>query len=148
MKAFLSIMLAILWGLCLSTPTLAATKIKAVVDKSDQRMYVYDDEGEMLYSFCASTGKVSTYSRVGTFHPQSFRPGKHYSGSYGGSMINSVYYDGARAVHGVEEPENIKALCHYGTSYGCTHLSIGDAKIFFDLAAKYKPSEVEIIIQQ
>jgi hypothetical protein len=148
MKALMCLVFAAFLGLCLSTQAMAGTKIKAVVDKSQQMMHVYDATGREIYTFCASTGKLSSYSRVGTFHPYRFYPGKHYSGSYGGSMIDSVYYDGNRAIHGVDEPKNVEALCKYGTSFGCVHISKENARIFYNLTKSYRPGEVQIIIRQ
>jgi hypothetical protein len=148
MKSLLYIVLSAIACLSLCAPAAAAVKIKAVVDKSQQMMHVYDATGREIYTFCASTGKVSSYSRVGTFHPYKFYPGKHYSGSYGGSMIDSVYYDGNRAIHGVDEPKNVEALCKYGTSFGCVHISKENAHTFYNLTKSYRPGEVQIIIRQ
>jgi hypothetical protein len=140
---------AVFIALALSaSPAYAAVKLKAVIDKSEQRMYVYDGKGTLLHNWCASTGKVSSYSRVGTFRPHRFWPGTHYSSSYGGKMIDSVYYDGNRAVHGVDDPAELEALCKYGTSYGCTHLSAEHANIFYNLVVNLKRSEVQIIVQE
>ena len=148
MKGFLYAVLAVSLGLCLSSPAWAEVKVRAVVDKSEQHVYVYDGKGHLLYSWCASTGKVSSYSRTGTFRPTKYYPGKRFSGSYGGSMIDSVYYDGKRAIHGVDEPANLAALCKYGTSYGCVHVSPENAHTFNQLTKPLKPREVEIVIRQ
>lgn len=124
----------------------ASAEVKAVIDKSEQTMRVWES-GTLLYTFPASTGKLSAYTPTGTFHPTRFYAGKHISGKYGGSMIDSVYYKGIRAIHGVDEPEHLAALGKYGTSNGCTHLSAENARIFYGLARKYKPSQVTIVIQ-
>jgi len=127
-------------------PSAAHAGVKAVIDKSEQTMRVWEGD-KLLYIWPASTGKLSAYTPTGTFHPTRFYPGRHTSGKYGGSMIDSVYYKGIRAIHGVDEPEHLAALGKYGTSNGCTHLSPEHARIFYRLASKYKHSQVTIVIQ-
>lgn len=120
--------------------------VRAIIDKSEQRMYVYVNE-KLTHVWLASTGAKSAYTPTGTFHPQSF-DATHVSSIYGDPMPYSVFYKGDRAVHGTVDPEKIPLLGVRGSSMGCTHLSVEDAKTFYQLASKYKPRNVTIKIQE
>jgi hypothetical protein len=129
----------------LASPALAG--VKAVIDKSTQQMQVWEGD-TLLYTWPASTGKKSSYTPTGTFHPYKVSAGKHRSSKYGASMIDSVYYKGTRAIHGVDEPESVALLGVKGSSMGCTHLSAANAKIFYTLVQKHGFSGVTIVIQE
>lgn len=147
MKRLLGIVAAL--ALCVGGATPSMAEVTAVVDKSDQLMFVWVD-GIFRYAWLASTGEKSTYTPEGNYHPTRFYPGVHKSSKYGDNMYWTVYYEvkGVRAVHGVDKPEDLKALGNYGTSYGCVHLSPENAKIFYDLAQAHKRSQVKITIQE
>ncbi len=133
MKIFVRLFACIALLAALGAPAFAS--VRAVIDKSEQRMRVYDGD-TLLYDWPASTGLMSSYTPTGTFHPIRFYPGTHASGKYGKNMIWSVYYKGIRAVHGVDDPSDLAALGKWGTSMGCTHLSPTNAKIFYDIAQR------------
>lgn len=147
MKHLLGALAVLILCMCGATPSTAG--VKAVIDKSDQLMFVWVD-GIFRYVWLASTGKKSAYTPTGQFHPTRFYPGVHQSSKYGSNMYWTVYYEvrGVRAVHGVDKLEDLEALGNYGTSYGCTHLTVEHAKLFYDLTQSYKRSQVEIIIQE
>ena len=121
--------------------------VKAVIDKSEQRMQVWKGD-TLLYTWPASTGKKSAYTPTGTFYVQRYWAGEHNSSKYGTKMIDTVYYDGTRAIHGIDDPDKLALIGVQGVSMGCTVLSPQHAKIFFDLARSHKTSQVKIVIQQ
>jgi acyl-CoA synthetase (AMP-forming)/AMP-acid ligase II len=128
----------------------AATKLKAVIDKSEHQMYVYAGDGKLLYNWPASTG--GGYTPTGTWHVTGFAAGMHKSSKYKTKMYWTVYYEPAdgtarRAVHGISDAANVAALGKSNAGMGCPHLSVDNSKIFYDLAAQYKHSEVVIVIQ-
>ncbi len=125
-----------------ATPSLAS--IRAVIDKSEQRMYVYLD-GNLHYTWLASTGKKSTYTPTGTFHPYK-RLKHHISSTYGKPMAWAVYYKGTRAIHGTDGLDD--ALLGSPASMGCTHITNDQAKIFYGLVEKYGNAGVTIVIQE
>lgn len=108
--------------------TTANAGVKAVIDKSEQRMYV-SQNGKHLYTWKVSTGKKLSWTRNGTFGIQSLRP-NWYSRKYNNApMPHSVFYDDGRAIHGTDNVERLG----YQDSRGCVRLSRENAKIFFNL---------------
>lgn len=135
-----ALLLALLWA----APANAAG-ITAIIDKSKQRMLVYDDWC-LRYDWPASTGLLSSYTPSGTFHPVKFAPGVHPSSKYGKNMYWAVYYKGVRAIHGIDNPDDLKKLGVEGSSMGCTHLTPEDAKTFYHMV--HGRTDVTIVIQQ
>src|SRR5689334_21732404 len=82
------ILFTVVCGALMSAP--AAAGVKAVIDKSEQRMYVWEN-GTLTYTWAASTGKKSTYTPTGTFHPYK-QIRHHISSTYGKPMAFAVYY--------------------------------------------------------
>lgn len=147
---FFLALLAVGGALVFSSSAHAATKLKAVVDKSEHQMYVYDEAGKLLYQWDASTG--GAYTPTGTWHVTGFSAGMHHSSKYGTRMYWTVYYEPAdgtarRAVHGISDAANVAALGKSSAGMGCVHLSVEDSKTFYNLAAQYKHREVAIVIE-
>lgn len=109
----------------------AEAKIEAVVDKSEQKMYV-SQNGKHLYTWDVSTGKKLSWTHNGTFGIQSLRR-MWYSKKYHHSpMPYSIFYDGDRAIHGTD---SIKKLGRQA-SMGCVRLHPENAGILFGMVLK------------
>src|SRR3569832_2236314 len=143
MRAFQLFVLSLV--LCLVAAFPAQAGVKAVIDKSEQLMYVYEN-GVLAYPpWDVSTGLKDTYTPTGTFHPYKTYA-HHISATYGKPMVWAVYYKGTRAIHGTDGTEDGKLGKR--ASMGCTHTTNEHAKIFFDLAYKYGFANTTIVIQQ
>jgi lipoprotein-anchoring transpeptidase ErfK/SrfK len=89
------------------------------VDRTCQVVF-YRNEGRWQKVLPASTGSAGTLPRVGTFRVQRTRPGWHTSTIYRAdepNMYNSMYFDGAIAIHGARQVPT------YPASKGCVRVT-------------------------
>jgi lipoprotein-anchoring transpeptidase ErfK/SrfK len=122
----------------------AVAGVRAVVDKSDQQMLVYQD-GALLYTWDVSTGVQWSWTPAGTFSP-TWLDRHHRSHKYGNApMPWSVFFNGGIAVHGTV-PSNY-GLLGQQASHGCVRLHQDNAKIFFDLVKSVGMSNTIIVVQ-
>lgn len=116
--------------------------LKIIVDKSDQRIYVYRDLAH-LYTFKTSTARRGYYTVTGTFRPLSLER-MHYSRKYHNSpMPWSVFFHGGFAIHGTE---SIHRLGH-PASHGCVRTHPVSARRIYNLIRKYGKENTEIIVR-
>lgn len=126
-----------------SKTLLSPTKnsIKIVINKRNQRMYVYDDL-EQLYTFKVSTGRRGHNTPAGVFKPYSAEQ-MHYSRKYYNSpMPWSVFFNGGVAIHGTE------AIRHLGhrTSHGCVRTHPKSARRIYHIVRKYGMNNTTAIV--
>ncbi len=134
--------LAFLGAMVVALPAVAG--VKAVVDKSQQQIYVYQD-GSLLYKWDVSTGKSGHTTQGGTFGVQSM-DADHHSSIYGGAWMPwAVFFNGNIAVHGTYKA-NYRYLGGVA-SHGCVRLTQEHAKIFYHLVQSIGPGNVTIIVQ-
>ncbi len=117
------------------------TRLKIVVDKSVQRIYVYRDL-EHLYTFKSSTGKAGHRTPSGVFRPYSLET-MHYSRKYYNSpMPWSTFFNGGVAIHGTE------AISHLGraASHGCVRTHPKSARRIYNLVRRYGKHNTTIIV--
>ncbi len=96
------------------------------VDKTCQAVY-YRDGGRWRKVLAASTGSGGL-PRVGWYRVQRKRPGWHTSTRYPApspNMYNSVYFDGAIALHGARQVPT------YPASKGCVRLTVRGADYLY-----------------
>ncbi len=116
--------------------------LKVIVDKSDQRIYVYRDL-DHLYTFKSSTARRGYYTVTGRFRPLSLER-MHYSRKYHNSpMPWSVFFHGGFAIHGTE---SIHRLGH-PASHGCVRTHPVSARRIYNLIRKYGKKNTEIIVR-
>ena len=135
LSAFLLISIGSLSG------AMAAPKIIAKVDLSQQRMNVYVG-GKRQYSWPVSTGRRGFRTPTGSYSPKVLRR-MHYSRKYYNSpMPYSVFFRGGYAVHGTGA---IKRLGRTA-SHGCVRLHPGNARRLYSLIKRYGMSNTRIKI--
>ena len=116
--------------------------LKVIVDKSDQRIYVYRDLAH-LYTFKTSTARRGYYTVTGTFHPLSLER-MHYSRKYHNSpMPWSVFFHGGFAIHGTESIHRLGRPA----SHGCVRTHPVSARRIYNLIRKYGKKNTEIIVR-
>jgi lipoprotein-anchoring transpeptidase ErfK/SrfK len=122
----------------------ALADIKIVVDKSEQRAYVYQD-GNLLYKWAVSTGKPGHGTDTGIFYVQSMDP-DHHSKIYDGAwMPHAIFFNGNIAIHGTYK-SNYKYLGGVA-SHGCVRLTQEHAATLYNLVLDVGPGNVKIIVQ-
>ena len=110
----------------------SAATLKATVDLSQQRMYVFVD-GKEKYSWTVSTGKRGWRTKPGFYTPFAQRK-KFYSDKWRMSLpyLTMIGQDGT-AIHGTYQTSKLGRPA----SHGCIRLTIGNAKKFYNLVQRY-----------
>lgn len=116
---------AMLWP----TPeALAASKVVAHIDLSQQTMYV-SVNGKRRYSWKVSTARRGYRTPIGTYRPTRMYE-RYFSRKYHGSpMPNSIFFLGGYAVHGTTA---VKSLGR-PASHGCVRLHPSNARKLYSL---------------
>ena len=118
------------------------TRLKIIVDKSAQRIYVYRDL-EQLYTFKSSTGKAGHRTPSGVFKPYSLEA-MHYSKKYFNSpMPWSTFFNGGVAIHGTEAIYNLG----HAASHGCVRTHPKSARRIYNLVRRYGKNHTTIIVK-
>jgi lipoprotein-anchoring transpeptidase ErfK/SrfK len=127
----LKVLLAILLGLIIAFPTIAAAEIVAKVNLSNQRMAVFVD-GEQRYNWPVSTARPGYHTPTGTFRPTAlFR--YHASTIYSGSpMPFSIFFLRGYAIHGSYETRYLG----HPASHGCIRLHPANAATLYYLVQR------------
>ena len=118
-----------------STPSASSTSIysgswRAVVDKSEQRMYVYRN-GRLIHKWKVSTGKAGHRTPNGHYRANANRIYRHYtSRKYNAPMPYSVFFYHGYAVHGTYATSRLGRPA----SRGCVRLSNSNARKFYNIA--------------
>jgi lipoprotein-anchoring transpeptidase ErfK/SrfK len=127
-----NVLLAILFGLVLSVPSIAQADIVARINLSNQRMAVFVD-GAPRYSWPISTARPGYRTPTGTFKPTALVR-YHRSSIYDGSpMPYSIFFLRGYAIHGSYE------IKHLGrpASHGCIRLHPKNAAALYSLVQRY-----------
>ena len=127
-----NVLLAILFGLVLSVPSIAQADIVAMINLSNQRMAVVID-GAPRYSWPVSTARPGYRTPTGTFKPTALVR-YHRSSIYEGSpMPYSIFFLRGYAIHGSYE------IKHLGrpASHGCIRLHPTNAAALYSLVQRY-----------
>jgi lipoprotein-anchoring transpeptidase ErfK/SrfK len=125
-------LLAILFGLVLSLPSIAQAEIVARINLSSQRMTVFVN-GAARYNWPVSTARPGYRTPTGTFKPTAL-VGYHRSSIYEGSpMPYSIFFLRGYAIHGSYE------IKHLGrpASHGCIRLHPSNAAALYSLVQRY-----------
>ncbi|MDQ2699292.1 MAG: L,D-transpeptidase [Actinomycetota bacterium] len=118
-------------------PTVTKVSRSIEVDLSQQRVYLRQD-GKVVKSFLASTGKAATPTFTGTYRigwklrmqnmgNEDLTKAPHY---YTENVPWVMYFNGDQAFHGAYWHNNFGRVM----SHGCINLRISDAKYLFDWA--------------
>ena len=121
---------------------MAAPKVVARVDLSQQRMNVYVG-GKRKYSWRVSTGKRGFRTPTGSYSPKVLRR-MHYSRKYYNSpMPYSVFFRGGYAVHGTGHIRRLGRTA----SHGCVRLHPSNARRLYSLIRAYgkRNSRIQIV---
>ena len=127
-----NVLLAILFGLVLSVPSIAQADIVARINLSNQRMAVFVD-GAPRYNWPISTARPGYRTPTGTFKPTALVR-YHRSSIYDGSpMPYSIFFLRGYAIHGSYE------IKHLGrpASHGCIRLHPANAAALYSLVQRY-----------
>ena len=127
-----NVLLAILFGLVLSVPSIAQADIVARINLSNQRMAVFVD-GAPRYNWPISTARPGYRTPTGTFKPTALVR-YHRSSIYDGSpMPYSIFFLRGYAIHGSYE------IKHLGrpVSHGCIRLHPSNAAALYSLVQRY-----------
>ena len=125
-------LLAILFGLVLSLPSIAQAEIVARINLSSQRMAVIVN-GAARYNWPVSTARPGYRTPTGTFKPTALVR-YHRSSIYEGSpMPYSIFFLRGYAIHGSYE------IKHLGrpASHGCIRLHPSNAAALYSLVQRY-----------
>jgi lipoprotein-anchoring transpeptidase ErfK/SrfK len=125
-------LLAILFGLVLSLPSVAQAEIVAKINLSSQRMAVFVN-GAPRYNWRVSTARPGYRTPTGTFEPTALVR-YHRSSIYEGSpMPYSIFFLRGYAIHGSYE------IKHLGrpVSHGCIRLHPSNAAALYSLVQRY-----------
>ena len=107
-------------------------RIKVVVDKSSQRMNVYQGRRK-LYTWTVSTGRAGYGTPTGTWSVKRMHR-EYYSKKYNNApMPHSMFYNGGFAVHGTYATRQLGRPA----SRGCVRLSPGNARTLYNLVARH-----------
>ena len=125
-------LLAILFGLVLSLPSIAQAEIVTWINLSSQRMAVIVN-GAARYNWPVSTARPGYRTPTGTFKPTALVR-YHRSSIYEGSpMPYSIFFLRGYAIHGSYE------IKHLGrpASHGCIRLHPSNAAALYSLVQRY-----------
>lgn len=119
-----------------------ASTLKATVDLSEQRMYVYVD-GKKKYKWVVSTGKRGWRTKPGSYTPFAQRR-KFYSSKWRMSLpyLTFIGRDGT-AIHGTY----LTSKLGRPASHGCIRLSIRNAAKFYKLVESYGFWSTEVVVR-
>ncbi len=116
-------------------------RLVAKINLSSQTMNVMVD-GKLKHSWKISSGAKGFHTPTGSYKPY-YMTSMHYSKKYDNApMPHSVFYSGGFAVHATNSVRRLGMPA----SHGCTRLSPGNAKKFFNLVKKYKKAGTRIKI--
>ena len=137
------ILFAMLCPLALGDAVQAAHRVRAVIDLSEQRMYLFVDN-RLRNKWPVSTARRGYRTPVGTFRPIRLER-DWYSRKYNWSpMPHSVFFLGGYAIHGTTE---IKRLGR-PVSHGCIRLHPNHAATFFYLVERTPRKNTTIVIRR
>lgn len=134
---------ALVWGLLVFAPEVATASVKAKIDISSQRMYVYVN-GRKRHTWKISTARSGYRTPTGNFRPtRMYR--EYYSKKYYNSpMPNSIFFYGGYAIHGTGAIKNLGRPA----SHGCIRLHPTNARKLYNLVKSHGRGNTSIRIQR
>jgi len=109
-----------------------AARVEAHVDISQQKMRVYQN-GKLKYVWPVSTARRGKVTPTGTWSAK-WLSKNHKSSLYNNApMPFSIFYSGNFAIHGTNQISRLGRPA----SAGCIRLHPGNAKVLFNMAARY-----------
>jgi lipoprotein-anchoring transpeptidase ErfK/SrfK len=124
-------------------PVLAAQKVRAEIDLSQQHLYLYVD-GQLDATWHVSTARPGYRTPTGTFRPirleRTWRSRKYDWAP----MPYSVFFLGGYAIHGTNETKRLGRP----VSHGCVRLGTANARRFFELVREVGRSNTRIVIRR
>ena len=139
------VLMSVLLGLALAGAhrAHAAERVRAEIDLSEQRLYLFVDGG-LRDIWPVSTARRGYRTPIGSFRPIRLER-SWYSRKYDWApMPHSVFFLGGYAIHGTTE---IKRLGR-PVSHGCIRLHPANAANFFDLVRQAGKSDTRIVIRR
>jgi lipoprotein-anchoring transpeptidase ErfK/SrfK len=120
----------------------ALAGVVARIDVAAQTMTV-SENGNLLYSWKVSTGRVPYRTPRGSFRPIRMHK-MWYSRKYDNApMPYSIFFHGGYAIHGTDQIANLGVPA----SHGCVRLHPTNAKTLFELVKVYGSGNTRIILQ-
>ena len=121
----------------------AAYRVRAVIDLSEQRMYLFVN-GRLRNKWPVSTARRGYRTPIGTFKPIRLER-EWYSRKYDWSpMPYSVFFLGGYAIHGTTEVRRLGRP----VSHGCIRLHPRNAATFFRLVQRTPRGKTAIVIRR
>ena len=139
----LSLLGAVLGVALFSGAPLAANRVRAEIDLSEQRMYLFVD-GRLRKRWPVSTARRGYRTPIGKFRPIRLEREWYSRKYYWSPMPHSVFFLGGYAIHGTTE---IKWLGR-PVSHGCIRLHPKHAATFFRLVQKTSRRSTAIVIRR
>jgi lipoprotein-anchoring transpeptidase ErfK/SrfK len=123
-------------------PGAARAEVRVEVDRASQTMAVIVD-GEHLYTWPVSTGRLGYGTPAGTFHPHLLA--RHWFSRlyYNSPMPYSIFFFGGFAIHGSYEIARIGRPA----SHGCIRLHPEDAAILFGVVEREGMRNTTIVVR-
>ncbi len=110
------------------------------VDLSTQRLWAYDDSGELALQATVATGRLATPTHAGDFSITTERPtaqvmrGPNGDGTWYAVPTKWVqYFHQRRAFHSIDSVGNRDSYFGVPRSHGCVNMRLSDAKALWDL---------------
>ena len=127
----------------LGTASQAAYRVRAEIDLSEQRMYLFVN-GRLRHKWPVSTARRGYRTPVGRFRPIRLER-EWYSRKYHWSpMPYSVFFLGGYAIHGTTEVKRLGRP----VSHGCIRLHPRNAATFFRLVQRTSRKNTAIVIRR
>ena len=120
----------------------ALASVLVAVDRDDQMMRVYI-EGDLVYVWTVSTGRMGYRTPAGRYSPTTLRR-MHYSSRYDNApMPYAIFFRGGYAIHGTYAVSRLGGVA----SHGCIRLHTANARQLFRMVQDYGPEATRIIIR-
>jgi len=121
----------------------AMGQIRAEIDLSEQRLYLFVD-GRLTNRWPVSTARRGYRTPVGRFHPIRLER-SWYSRKYDWApMPHSVFFLGGYAIHGTTEVNRLGRA----VSHGCIRLHPSNAAQLFNLVKQVGRQKTDIVIRR
>ncbi|MEL7428435.1 MAG: L,D-transpeptidase [Pseudomonadota bacterium] len=125
----------------LSVPAAEAARVEAHVDISQQKMKVYQN-GRLKYVWPVSTARSGKVTPTGQWKGK-WLSKNHRSSRYNNApMPYSIFYSGNFAIHGTNQISRLGRPA----SAGCVRLHPDNARVLFNMAARYGVKNLRVRI--
>jgi lipoprotein-anchoring transpeptidase ErfK/SrfK len=122
----------------------AAPALTARVDVTEQKMWVSDKAGKVIYTWPVSTGRWLNGTPTGKWRGR-YTVLDHKSTQFlNGDMPFSIFYFGGFAIHGTKYEDKIGSPA----SAGCIRLHLANAKVLYTMVEEIGAENFEVIVEQ